>query len=380
MTDEFVNPQGAKEPEGSPKVSASPSRRTSAADPAVGRKRRRWMRRINTLLGLALMAWGLWYVTRQITLSEIARTLQMAKVGYIVLALVVILVTLVVKAWRWRLLFHPPEQRPPLPAAFWAMMLGQLVNTAVTFLRLGDIARVYGLSSQTGLSKMRALGTLIVEKSLDLVMLVITLLLLLPFVVLPDFVAERGFTIGGAALIAFIILYLVAYQIQWVTRILRRLLSFLPVPLSNRLMHWSVSGLEGLATLRDKRAVLELLGVSGLIGILHIMTPWVLFSAFGLPYGLIEATSIHIITSLASAVPIPTPAKLGIFEAAVMFMLSQYNLDNEALAFSYAIIFHLVIILPQIVLGTLSISRTNWHWRNPILSSETTPQQTPHSP
>ncbi len=247
------------------------------AEKIRARTRRRWIRRFNTLLGIALMVWGLWYVTRQITLAEISRTLRMANGGFILLAVAVILITLWLKAWRWRLLFHPPDQRPPLPAAFWAMMLGQLVNTAVTFLRLGDIARVYGLSRQTGLSKMRALGTLIVEKTLDLVMLVITLLLLLPFVVLPDFMAERGFTIGGAAALAFLTLYLVAYQTPLVIRILRAVAQRLPALLSDRLIRWGVSGLEGLAALRSRRVTLTLLVSSAFIAFLAIVTPWLLF-------------------------------------------------------------------------------------------------------
>ena len=329
-----------------------------------GRTRRRWLRRINFLLGVGLMVWGLWYVTRQITLAEIGRALRQANGGYVVLGTAVILLTLAVKTYRWRLLFHPPEQRPPARIAFWAMMLGQFVNTAVPFLRMGELARVYALSRPTGLSKMRALGTLLVEKTLDLVMLILTLLILLPFVVLPDFMTERGFLLGGTAILALLFLYLLAYQTDFIIKLLRAIARRLPDFLGHRLLSWGVSGLEGLAALRSHRTNLTLFATSAAIALLAILTPWVIFPAFGLPYGLKEAALINVILLIAGSIPLPTPAGLGIVEFAVMFMLRQFGLQDEALAFSYAITFHLVADLPKLIFGVLALAKTDWRAAN----------------
>ncbi|MCB8921682.1 MAG: flippase-like domain-containing protein [Ardenticatenaceae bacterium] len=327
---------------------------------ASGKVRRRWLRRINFLLGLGLMIGGLWYVTRQITLAEIGRALRQANGWYVALGTAVILLTLAVKTIRWRLLFHPPEQRPPAPAAFWAMMLGQFVNTAVPFLRIGELARVYALSRATGLSKMRALGTLLVEKTLDLVMLIFTLLILLPFVVLPDFMTERGFLLGGVATAVLVLLYLLAYQTELIIKLLRVISRRLPDFLGHRLLSWGVSGLEGLTALRSHRANLTLLAASAAIALLATLTPWAIFPAFGLPYGLKEAALINVILLVAGSIPLPTPAGLGIVEFAVMFMLRQFGLMDEALAFSYAITFHLVVDLPKLIFGALALTRTDW--------------------
>jgi hypothetical protein len=45
-------------------------------------------------------------------------------------------------------------------------------------------------------------------------------------------------------------------------------------------------------------------------------------------------------------------------------MLFRLGLVSEAVIVSYTIVFHLVVMLPQIVLGSAAISRTNWRWPN----------------
>ncbi|MEZ4645581.1 MAG: lysylphosphatidylglycerol synthase transmembrane domain-containing protein [Chloroflexota bacterium] len=142
---------------------------------------------LNVLLGIILVGWGLWYIAREITFSEIAKAMSVANIPLILLAFLVVLFTQAIKAWRWQLLFFPKESNLTFSAAFWAVMLGQFVNTAVSFLRLGELARIYALYQQTKISKIRSLGTLVLEKTLELITLVVTLAVLIPFVVVPRF-------------------------------------------------------------------------------------------------------------------------------------------------------------------------------------------------
>ena len=325
---------------------------------------------LNAGLGVAIIAWGIWYISQEMTWGELGRAFALAKPAYIALALIVILLTLAAKAWRWQLLFYPRVDELSLSAAFWAMMLGQFVNTAVSFLRLGEVARIYAVHQQTRVGKMRTLGTLVLEKTLDLILLVFTLLLLLPVVVVPDFMAKQGFFTGGAALMILIALYLLAYQTALVVRWLRWFSRYLPAALAQRLLRWAVAGLEGLAALRSRRVTLALFGLSALIALLSILTPWALFPAFNLEYGITEAALIHVVLIVAATLPVPTPAMLGVVEAAVIFMLSQFGLVDEAVAFAYAIVYHLIVDLPKFIFGAIAVPRTRWRWQrtaaNPV--------------
>lgn len=316
----------------------------------------------NALLGVALLIWGGWYVVSQITLAEIGRALAQANPIYMGVALLIFLLTLLAKAWRWQLQFVPRAERPFFAATFWAMMLGQFVNTAVSFMRLGEIARVYALYQQSGISKLKSLGTLVLEKTLDLIMLLLTLVVLIPFVVLPDFIAEQGVSLGLAALLALVALYLLAYQTRLILRFTAWALQPLPAHWGRRLLQFTASGLDGLAALRSSRSLLSLLALSGVVAIFSVLMPLALFPAFGLPFGLLEAILINLVVTVAGALPVPTPGKIGVFEFAVVFMLRQFGFNDEATAFSYAVVFHLLIIGPQLLLGAIAAWRTDWRW------------------
>jgi hypothetical protein len=61
--------------------------------------------------------------------------------------------------------------------------------------------------------------------------------------------------------------------------------------------------------------------------------------------------------------PPSTPGKIGVFNGAVAIVLLGYGIADEAVAISYSIVFYLVVIIPQIILGSIAASRTNWRWK-----------------
>ena len=314
------------------------------------------------LLGLLLSGLGLWFITRDIEPAAIGAALRQADGRYIVLGIAVIVATMVAKAFRWQLMFFQSRRTTSLSPFFWALSLGQIVNTAVPFLRLGEIARIYALDQQAGLGKIRTLSTLVVEKSLDLFMLALTLFILIPLVVLPDFLSESGAVLGLIGLAALLALYLLAYQTPLVLHLMQRFTTWMPSAVRRRLLPLLVSGLEGLASLRSRRQALRLIGSSAVIALLSIGLPLVLFLAFALPLGWIEAAVVDSALSITTTPP-STPGQLGVFEGTVVLVLRQFYTGDQAALIGYALVYHLIVLLPKIVLGGLAASRTNWQWR-----------------
>jgi hypothetical protein len=321
-----------------------------------------WLRLI---LGLLAGLLGLWFITRDLQLSDVQQAVAEARPGYIALAVLVIITTILTKTWRWQLLFisngRPPKTDTPLPpslpALFWPLVLGQFIN-AVSPIRVGDLARVVALERETGIDKVQGLGTLVVEKTLDIITLVLTLFLILPTVVLPESLtlARRGALMALTAVILFILLLIFAYYRERITKLAGRLIRRLPTRLQNPLFRLIVAGLTGLSALRQPRQLVVLTFVSAVIMLLHILTPYILFSTFDIPLGLKEATILHL-TLIIGQIPASTPANVGIFEGLVVFILNQFGLADNAAILSYAIVYHLVVVLPQIILGSLSVIR-----------------------
>lgn len=324
---------------------------------------RRYLPWLNLGLTAILVAAGLWYLSTRVSLAAVGAGLMAASVGYVVLAVAIMILTIALKGWRWQLMF--PSERPPVSfsAAFWATALGQYVNLVIPFLRLGEVARLYALNQESGTSGGRALGTLVVEKTLDLIFFGLTLIFALPFVILPDFIERPGALALILPLALLAVLYLLAYQTDMVIRLWRRAIHPLPQRLQAWLLRLAVAGLEGLVALRDRRRTMWLLLLSLIIAVLSVALPYVLFPALHLPYTLLDAALMHIAVTIAITPP-STPAKIGVLNGAAALVLWQFGLRNESAIAAYTILLYLVVVVPQLILGIVAASRSKWRWRN----------------
>jgi uncharacterized protein (TIRG00374 family) len=340
---------------------------------------------IQLVVTAVLLGVGFWYITARVTLQAISDALANVHSGYILLATAVMVITIALKVWRWQFLFapadpdsgnpaltpdlrFPPSRRvPTYRSLFWATSLGQYVNLLIPFLRLGEIARIYALRQQEGISGMRTVGTLVVEKAIDLIFFALTVIVLLPLVVLPDFY-QPGLLLVIVPALLLIFLFFLAYRPHIFVQLSHRLIRHLPERWQERFARSLIAGLEGIAALRNSRATAALLLLSLIIAILSALLPYILFPAFSIPLGLVEGALMHVVVSVASLPP-STPAKIGVFNGVAALLLLQLGVQDEAVVISYAIVFHLVVIVPQIVLGTVAAWQTDWNWGSHLRSS-----------
>ncbi len=333
--------------------------------PSVPQKSSKWQRFwpwINVGIMLLLILAGVWLLEATIGLSNIGDALRLANGRFILLAFLVMVSNGAVKAWRWGLLLTPNSKKLPYPALFWATWLGQFVNMIVPLFRLGEIARAYAIDRQTNIGKVRALSTLVVEKTLDVIMLTLTLTIILPFVVLPDSFRRNSLLVGVLGTAVLFGLYLLAYQTTFVTRIFISMTRWLPQRLADKVIPLIVAGLEGVAALRSRRISLLLIATSALIQLLAILTPFLLFFAFALPFGLAEAALIDSALTFTAAPP-STPGQIGVFEATITLVLTQLGQNDGAIMISFAIVYHLIVLIPKIIFGGIAALRTNWKWQ-----------------
>ncbi|MCA9866710.1 MAG: flippase-like domain-containing protein [Anaerolineales bacterium] len=336
---------------------------------------RRLLPWLNLILTGGLILAGVWFLSTRLDLATIIEALSKASVGYTFLSVVIMLATMLLKAVRWQLMF--PSERPPvrLSSSFWAISLAQYVNLVVPFVRLGEVARLYALNREAGVSPGRGVGTLVVEKTLDLIFFGLTILFVIPFVVFPDYVSRPGPVLTLLPLILFGALYLVAYQTDLVIAIWRRVVTPFPPRVRDLLLRVAVSGLEGLAALRNRRLSLLMLFLSLTIAGLSIVLPFVLFLALSLPLTFLDAALVHIVVSIA-IVPPSTPAKIGVLNGAAALVLWQVGITDEANIAAYTILLYLVVVVPQITVGLIAASRSKWSWQMAVQPSLTTEIET----
>lgn len=317
---------------------------------------------LNLLFTVILLAIGAWFIAQRVSLAKIIESFTEANSIFILFGLLTVVLTLVIKTWRWQILLSTPEETPPFSPLFWAFNLGAYVNLILPFMRMGEIARLFAVDWMIGVSKARALGTIVVEKLLDLIMLGIMFVLILPFVILPGFVNNPLPMITAVSLVSIIILYLLAFQTKWIINVSRLFASWLPTKWQERIMRWLIAGLEGLAALRNKRQTLIIISLSIIIAFLSIMSAYLLFPAFHLNLGLLESALLTIVVMLAITPP-STPGKIGVLNGAAALTLFGFGIRDNALIVSYSTVYYIILVLPVIIFGGLAVSRTKWKWQ-----------------
>ena len=121
-------------------------------------KRRWWV----AVVGIGLLSWLLW----RLGPSEIAASLAETEVGLFALALIVYFPTLALRVWRWQILLKGMGIHYRFIPAYKSYIVGMTIGL-FTPGRMGEVARVYSLRQDCGVSMVRALPSVLADRLFD---------------------------------------------------------------------------------------------------------------------------------------------------------------------------------------------------------------------
>ncbi len=299
--------------------------------------------------GLALSAAAVFFLVRSIDVSQAIRALRGASPWWVTGGALVTLLGYYFRALRWSDILSP-RTRPPIGRLFSAIMVGFLaINTLPA--RLGELVRAYVLGRTEKISTAMVLGSLAVERVLDLVWLGIFWGLCLLVTPVPEWFRWSGYlAIAGGAVIGAIIWGLHSAGSR--TSDWSRWPIFSRIPA--RVMSAAVSALPnfgaGLQVFGRPGDLIRAFAWSGVIWV----TTGSVFLFVGESLGIkLPYWSIFILTFVVCVgISIPaSPGFIGVMEGAVVLGLSLLGVGGpEALAL--ALLYHLVQLAPLAVLGT----------------------------
>lgn len=306
------------------------------------------MRHLRWVLGLAISAVALFVAFNGVDWSDVHRALAEANYGLLLAPLPLLLILLVMKAHRWRLLFHP-DASPSLISSFGALTIGYMTGTILP-LQLGEVARAYVLGESTGMKKMRVLSTVAVERLLDTIVLLLFLALLIPFVELPRFATVTAGLIFVACLAASALVGLAVADRGMVERWLDRLLRALPDHLRETGQRWAHSLLDGLSALSAPKVVASVVFWTVASWITSAGAVYLILRAFSLEVPVTAAPFLLVVTTFGFFVP-SSPGAVGVYDAISIKSLTTVFSVPQAPATSYALVAHLLYSLTPTVLG-----------------------------
>jgi uncharacterized protein (TIRG00374 family) len=310
-------------------------------------------RNIRILIGISLGAGFAYLSFRNARISDIIRVISEVSLYWILVVLGLTYATLVMRAVRWGILLSPVK-KIGLGSLFSSLLIGYMTNNVLP-LRIGEAVRAYHIGNKENIPKSTTLGSILLERLLDLWTVMILLLLSAAFFGLSERV-NRVLMLGALLSVAMLaVVYLISKKREQLSELVRKLLTiFLPkyAEKGGRIVH---AFAEGAGLVRTKRRLALLLLTS--------VTIWIMGSA--IVYCVSTALSIHIpvwgapvvVCLIALGITIPTaPGDIGAFQFFSMLGLSVFGIEKDrALAFS--LVLHASQYVPQTLTGLVLIWR-----------------------
>jgi len=135
---------------------------------------------LQALKFLAFLAVGillLWLAFRKVDTKKFLDDLRGANYYWLILSVLFGFFAFVSRSRRWILLIHPLGYNPSLKNAFYSLMTGYLANLALP--RMGEITRCVALGKKEKIPVDQLIGTVVVERSIDFVSLMILMVILI---------------------------------------------------------------------------------------------------------------------------------------------------------------------------------------------------------
>ena len=288
-------------------------------------------------------------VLRDVPLAEVGAALRDANMLWVLAGFVMVLLSIWTRAIRWRgLLNNRISARDALYLMGITFMLNQLP------LRVGEVAR--GLFvTQRNVPFMTAATSIVVERILDLLVVVLLIAASVPFLPdVPQQVTQGAVLFGILGLVGFFTLLFFAHVPQVAHRLLDVVFRMLPFLKRLPLVDWLDHTLEGLHPLTQWRTffhaivwtliswAVSLLSLYTLLHALNIETNFMLMSALAVA-----------LASLSIAIPVSVAA-IGLFEGAVILAGELVGIDTVP-ATALGFLYHGNAVLGYIVVGVIGM-------------------------
>ena len=309
---------------------------------------------IQVVISLGIAIWIFWFLYKDIALDSLIDQVRSSNWYWIVFSIVISILGYFVRSWRWTLLIDTEEgKKVTLTRAYHALMVGYLANMLIP--RAGEVARCGVLTRTNGISIGYLIGTVIVERSVDLICLVCTIIL--------AFLVEKDLFLDLAS------------QLVDVNSLGQKVLSNLPIVIGifiilglavfyifkrfrdhgliNKLQHFFreiLSGLKQIGTLANPAGFWI---SSILLWVIYFLTMYTI--AFGIPSTANLSSGEVLLVMVMGSIGMVAPVQggIGTFHALVAFILIQLGI-SEVDGKIFAAIIHGTQVILVLVAGLVS--------------------------
>jgi uncharacterized protein (TIRG00374 family) len=310
-----------------------------------------------SLLAIALFAWFLSHAN----LASVWTQVKRARIDLLVAGFVAVILTYVIRAWRWQYLLHPigPTR---FRTAFRTTVIG-FAALGVLPARAGDVLRPYLLARQEGLLVSATLATIVMERVLDLIAVLALLALYVwgiadPATLPPALLRgiEVSSALAGAVTIVLMgVMWVLATHPERIGGLVFAMARVLPHALADRLAGLARTFSGGFAVAREPRALAAAVAWSFPLWLAIAAEAWLVTIAFGIA---MPFTGTFLLQALlVIGVAVPTPGAVGSYHEAYRIGVTTFFGAPEDTAVAAAIVTHAISYFPVVLTGIVFMAQ-----------------------
>jgi uncharacterized protein (TIRG00374 family) len=298
-------------------------------------------------LGIAISVVALWILVGSVDIPSALEVLATASPAWIVVMLITCLIDIGARGARWRALLAPVA---PLPyrTVLGYTYIGYLANNVLPA-RLGELYRSHALGEGEGVSRPTVLGTVVVERVVDTVMVVA--IAAVAVLVLSVRGVMTSAVLLGLAFVSLLIIALglgiVAHRLPGADRV-AAIIARRP-----RLLELARRLRDGLAVAGKPRVIALALAFSALAWAASTGTFLAAGQAVGIQLTVAQAALLTSGVALVSIVP-SGPGYVGTFELTVVAIADGFGIPRDS-AFALGLLVHVMILATTSIGGVTAM-------------------------
>jgi len=302
-----------------------------------------------TALGIALSTLAIVAMLHAVKAADVWVHLRATRIAWLMAGMGVTILGYVFRAYRWRALLSP-QREIPIGRVFGPTVVGFLaINTLPA--RIGEFVRAYLLARLERLPAAAVLGSCVLERVLDLVLLASVWVVLLFVAPLPEWFRVSGYVTFGLGGLIVAALWLFQARGHHAERYLDSgPMAALPLRVREGIRRAIPAFGEGLRALGAPGVLVKAGAWSVAMWLCSALGFLAIGYAAGLSIPIWSPLLLVFVVCVAILLP-SSPGFVGVMEAACVVALSLLGVDG-ARGLAYGILYHLSQILPLIILGS----------------------------
>lgn len=297
-----------------------------------------------SIIGILISIGGIYWAFKDFHFAEFTASIKEVKIIYLVIATILLWGSVWLRGLRWRWLFKK-ENSPSISSLYRAELIGYFGNNVLP-LRLGELLRSYIVGKENQLSKSFVIGTVVLERLMDMLALVSLALLLILIYPLEESI--RGYIIW----VGIVSLFMITISLFILSRIKA-------INVEHKVLIIFKQIIDGLLSIRKEKLIPVILS-SLLIWCIYWMDVFLLQRAFQFNLSSAQVLMVLVISSVALSIP-SAPGMIGTFHAAVKYTMVDLFAFSANEGNSFAILMHAYGYILFTLLGAYFFMKSQFH-------------------